>query len=125
MQEFCNGGTLRQALQRRYFCPTRPGARWPLVSGVLRGIAEGMAYVHSKRICHGDLNPSNILLKVRPPSIARLTLGEQEARCGKRMWQPHDVVPLPPSESPASVPGHSANGAVGIRCCNTCCVRAV
>jgi serine/threonine protein kinase len=32
---------------------------------LLVDIAQGMAYIHSKRICHGDLNPANILLKVR------------------------------------------------------------
>jgi serine/threonine protein kinase len=42
-------------------------ARWPLITAILRAIAEGMDYMHSKRICHGDLNPANILLKVRWP----------------------------------------------------------
>ena len=31
---------------------------------LLNDIAQGMAYIHSKRICHGDLNPANVLLKV-------------------------------------------------------------
>jgi serine/threonine protein kinase len=39
--------------------------RWKPLVGVLLGITKGMDYMHSKRICHGDLNPSNILLKVR------------------------------------------------------------
>eukprot|EP00892_Ulva_mutabilis_P012772 jgi/Ulvmu1/9868/UM057_0022.1 len=63
IQEFCNGGSLRSVLQRGGFA--RPGAlrRWRSVTTALRGLAEGMAYTHSKRICHGDLNPSNVLLK--------------------------------------------------------------
>ena len=65
VQEFCNGGTLRQALQREYFSGRRLRRRWGPIMHMLTGIAHGMAYVHSMRIIHGDLNPSNILLKVR------------------------------------------------------------
>jgi serine/threonine protein kinase len=36
-----------------------------VISTHLRAIADGMDYMQSKRICHGDLNPSNILYKVR------------------------------------------------------------
>jgi serine/threonine protein kinase len=67
IQEFCNGGTLRQALQKGYFCAFSPktGAwRWEAIMQMLHGIASGMDYMHRQRICHGDLNPSNILLKV-------------------------------------------------------------
>lgn len=84
-QEFCNGGSLRGALQRGYFTHKKLPSRWEVVASVLRGVAEGMAYVHSKRICHGDLNPSNILLKVRPlcPGNCRLVVGVSAARfCG-------------------------------------------
>ena len=31
---------------------------------ILCHVADGIGYMHSKRICHGDLNPSNVLLKV-------------------------------------------------------------
>jgi tRNA A-37 threonylcarbamoyl transferase component Bud32 len=40
---------------------------WESVLRVMKGIASGLRYVHSRRICHGDLNPSNVLLKVRTP----------------------------------------------------------
>ena len=66
VQEFCNGGSLRQLLSRGYMAPRRLQRRWLALIGILRGIVEGMEYVHSKRICHGDLNPNNVLLKVCP-----------------------------------------------------------
>jgi serine/threonine protein kinase len=69
VQEFCNGGSLRDALQRRYFTDERLKQRWAPVTGILIGVAKGMEYIHGKRICHGDLNPSNVLLKARCPAL--------------------------------------------------------
>eukprot|EP00892_Ulva_mutabilis_P012786 jgi/Ulvmu1/9880/UM057_0035.1 len=63
IQEHCNGGSLRNALQAGAFAQPGICSRWRSVGCALRGLAEGMAYTHSKRICHGDLNPSNVLLK--------------------------------------------------------------
>jgi serine/threonine protein kinase len=65
VQEYCNGGSLRQAVNQGLFTSARLRRRWQPLMKILMGIAAGMAYVHSKRICHGDLNPSNVLLKVR------------------------------------------------------------
>jgi tRNA A-37 threonylcarbamoyl transferase component Bud32 len=42
----------------------------------MHGIAAGMQYVHSKRICHGDLNPSNVLVKVRVRAFQAFYLQE-------------------------------------------------
>jgi serine/threonine protein kinase len=64
MQEFCNGGSLRCAVNEGDFLPENTGHRWNLLISVLQGVASGMAYMHAKRLCHGDLNPANILLKV-------------------------------------------------------------
>ena len=66
VQEYCNGGSLRAAVADGMFTAQTLPHRWEPVMGVLRGIAEGMAYVHSKRVCHGDLNPANVLLKACP-----------------------------------------------------------
>jgi serine/threonine protein kinase len=65
VQEFCNGGTLRQAVNEGLFTSRRLPARWEPILNILRGVAAAMQFVHDRRICHGDLNPSNILLKVR------------------------------------------------------------
>lgn len=64
MQEFCNGGSLRSALGKGFFGAEHLPRRWDALMAVLREVAAGMNYMHDKRICHGDLNPSNILLKV-------------------------------------------------------------
>ena len=66
MQEFCNGGSLREAVSSGAFSSETLPKRWKPLMKLLMGIAGGMEYVHGKRILHGDLNPSNILLKVRP-----------------------------------------------------------
>ena len=66
MQEYCNGGALREMLAAGHFCQDHMRSHWRSVMLVMQGIAGGMQYVHNKRILHGDLNPSNVLLKVRP-----------------------------------------------------------
>jgi serine/threonine protein kinase len=70
MQEFCNGGSLRDALVSGYFKTQFMPQRWTPIMTVLSNMALGMDYMHAKRICHGDLNPANILFKVR----ARISL---------------------------------------------------
>jgi serine/threonine protein kinase len=79
-QEYCNAGSLRMALSCGRFTAPRMPLRWRPVMGVLRSIVSGMQYMHSKDICHGDLNPSNVLLKVRMPcSPSRTSLLTQAA----------------------------------------------
>ena len=65
LQEFCNGGTLRDAVALGAFTAARLPRRWGPQMAMLAHIAAGMLHMHAKRICHGDLNPSNILLKAR------------------------------------------------------------
>ncbi|WOK97936.1 tyrosine-protein kinase ABL1-like [Canna indica] len=64
----------------RETCSTRRKSPFPLLVAVdtMLQIARGMEYLHSKKIYHGDLNPSNILVKARSPSadgylIAKIT----------------------------------------------------
>jgi serine/threonine protein kinase len=93
LQEFCNGKTLRSAVTKGYFAPERQPRRWRAIKQVLLDIAAGMEYVHSKGIVHGDLNPANVLLKVRP---SRLLTCNCPATFMELLW------PLSTTEQPIS-----------------------
>eukprot|EP00892_Ulva_mutabilis_P000885 jgi/Ulvmu1/10798/UM069_0033.1 len=73
VQEFCNGGSLRNAISRGMFGP-RLRWRWQPIMTALKDIAAGMDYMHAKRICHGDLNPNNILLKFGGSEVGQAAL---------------------------------------------------
>lgn len=80
IQEYCDGGSLFDALKRRGFPDSRSGsargggapdqATFPFILSVASDIASGCAYIHGKQIVHGDLKPDNVLLKSRPSSPA-------------------------------------------------------
>jgi serine/threonine protein kinase len=65
VQEYCNSGSLRQAIERRRFQVGGMSQRWAPIVSTLQGIARGMDHMHSMSIVHSNLNPSNILLTVR------------------------------------------------------------
>ncbi|KAG2484809.1 hypothetical protein HYH03_016461 [Edaphochlamys debaryana] len=66
VQEFCDAGSLASALDRRLF---HDGAGMPnlaLTLCTLADIARGMSHIHARSIVHGDLNPTNIMLRSLP-----------------------------------------------------------
>ncbi|GFR52979.1 hypothetical protein Agub_g15668 [Astrephomene gubernaculifera] len=63
VQEFCDGGSLAGALDHRTFHDAAGMPNLALVLCVLADVARGMAHIHSRNIVHGDLNPTNILLR--------------------------------------------------------------
>ena len=71
MQEYCNGGSLRSLLNSGAFAQPAVRNHWRSAMLCVKAIAAGMQYVHQKRICHGDLNPANILLHVRALPLNR------------------------------------------------------
>ncbi|WIA41989.1 hypothetical protein OEZ86_009290 [Tetradesmus obliquus] len=66
--EFCNRGTLSDAIQRGWLLSVRDGAPQPGQLDLLRAlatareVARAMEYLHSQSVLHGDLNGNNILL---------------------------------------------------------------
>ena len=67
-QELCNGGTLASLVESGALKHRSGAMLVHRVLTVLIDIALAMEHMHSQRIAHGDLNPSNILLQVRLPS---------------------------------------------------------
>jgi serine/threonine protein kinase len=53
--EFCSGINLREFINNRFNEEEHK-------IQIVRGILEGLAYIHSKKIIHRDLKPANIFL---------------------------------------------------------------
>ncbi|KAG2491887.1 hypothetical protein HYH03_009839 [Edaphochlamys debaryana] len=74
VQEFCDGGSLRHAIEARSFLSPSTGT--PQMEWVLqmsREVAAGLQYLHEHNIIHGDLNPANVLLKKDDTSVLGYT----------------------------------------------------
>eukprot|EP00803_Ostreobium_quekettii_P000291 evm.model.scf_158.3 EVM.evm.TU.scf_158.3 scf_158:21217-34323(-) len=71
IQEYCEQGTLKAALKDRLFVQTEvPDSKCLLE--ISMGIAKGMHHIHSKNILHGNLKPSNVLLKTAPDMHSKM-----------------------------------------------------
>ncbi|KAF8770275.1 Wee1-like protein kinase like protein [Argiope bruennichi] len=68
--EYCNGGTLAQAIEERL----KKNERFPEaeVKRILLHIAQGLRYIHSLNLAHLDIKPGNIFIskKNRPVPIS-------------------------------------------------------
>lgn len=64
VQEFCNGGSLQDALDDGMFRPPALPKPLPAMLAMLKGTAEAMAHAHAHGVAHGQLTGHDILLKV-------------------------------------------------------------
>ncbi|GFR40598.1 hypothetical protein Agub_g1178 [Astrephomene gubernaculifera] len=71
VQEYCNAGTLREALEKGMTgCVRAGGAFKALALRLALDVAQGMRHIHCCRIVHGDLKPENVLLVYGPQSMS-------------------------------------------------------
>ena len=63
MKEFCNKGTLSEAVERGWFRRKHSlfDADFVIMMKVAKEIASAMAYLHSLNILHGDLTGNNVM----------------------------------------------------------------
>ncbi|GIL74374.1 hypothetical protein Vretimale_2090 [Volvox reticuliferus] len=100
VQEYCNCGTLRGALDGGMAgCIRAGGLAGMLARGLALDVALGMQHIHSCRIVHGDLKPENVLLVWgRQPEADSHSLS-----VGLGRWDPFIVAS---SASASSAMGH-------------------
>ncbi|GIL41933.1 hypothetical protein Vafri_21 [Volvox africanus] len=90
VQEYCNGGTLRSALDGGMAgCIRAGGLAGMLARRLAMDVAMGIQHIHSLRIVHGDLKPENVLLVSARQSETNASL--QAAAAGKAY--PFSVAP--------------------------------
>ncbi|KAG2493170.1 hypothetical protein HYH03_008592 [Edaphochlamys debaryana] len=72
IQEFCEGGPLRELIDRGVFMWHTDTPLLPKVLHTALEVAAGMAHIHSRNVVHGDLKPDNVLmaLNAAPPPAA-------------------------------------------------------
>ncbi|KAJ9525252.1 hypothetical protein QJQ45_020784 [Haematococcus lacustris] len=71
--EFCDGGPLHTAIDEGLLQDVSSGQPRPATAHVLQlatDIAAGMAHVHSRNVVHGDLTPSNVLLRTASNTLS-------------------------------------------------------
>ena len=66
MMEFCNHGDLNDFFQKK-----NPNLHTKVE--IINGIAQGIAYLHSRDIIHRDIKPDNILMASEFPPVPKLT----------------------------------------------------
>jgi serine/threonine protein kinase len=69
VQEYCDGGTLNDAVDRGWLRAARAAAAPPALAAVAATAAEvaaALAHLHAAGILHGDLNGGNVLLASSP-----------------------------------------------------------
>ncbi|KAI0841185.1 kinase-like domain-containing protein [Hypoxylon sp. FL0890] len=55
-------------------------------------VSKGLQYLHNKGICHGDLRPSNILMRLNKYSVMELTDRQLNRYLGPRQYQPLETL---------------------------------
>ena len=72
--EYCEGGSLADRLKREGTIGEKESR------GIMKGLFEGLSYLHSKNYIHRDIKPANILIKNGEVKICDFGLTMKEGK---------------------------------------------
>lgn len=58
------------------------------VKRISHQLVEGLAFLHSRGICHGDFRPDNVLMKLKPGCLDHVGVEEMRVLLGEAIREP-------------------------------------